>query len=235
MIKAFCFDKFLINGVVSLSFTEAHHVFKVLRARENEPILLINGQGVVASAHVNDIHQQTLIIDAIKQQNPPEITLYPALIKHKALDFLIREATAIGVKKIVPLVTDHCEIKLYDVDQKIEHWNLIAREACKQSGNAYLPIIESPVSLKKVQFLPHTFVAALQEDAQPIRNFYSQIQNHDIGIVIGPEGDFSATEYQFFREQNIKLVSLSRHILRAETAALYLLSIIDQTKTLPWN
>ena len=175
------------------------------------------------------------MIDKISVQETPKIILYASLIKTKAMDFIIREATAIGVQQIVPVYTKHSEVKITDTAHKVEHWINIAREACKQSGNAYLPKIEAPQNLTKIQFQRPTFVAALHKDAQTINHYYPEIQSNTIGILIGPEGDFSDEEYVFLSQSGIHFITLGSHILRSEIATLYLLSVVDQIKMLSFK
>jgi 16S rRNA (uracil1498-N3)-methyltransferase len=143
------------------------------------------------------------------------------------MDLCIREATAIGVARIIPLLTQNSTVKIQNIIEKQIHWNRIAREASKQSGSPYLPIIEIPQKLMALQLSTPTFVAALREDAKNIVHYQSEINNNPIALLIGPEGDFSEQEYQYLAQNNVYFVRLGKHILRAETAALYLLSTID--------
>jgi 16S rRNA (uracil1498-N3)-methyltransferase len=215
---------------IHLSDDEAHHLFRVLRANAGEKIMVLNGQGCRAYAYVSDLAAQTITIERLEFTPPSKITLCPALLKNKAMDFLIREATAIGVAKIIPLYTQHSEVKIHNIYEKQNHWNHIAQEACKQSGNPYLPPIEMPKKLEDVSFPPNTFVAALRGNTQNIFSYQREIKNHPISILIGPEGDFSEQEYQYFSENSFYFIHLGKNILRAESAALYFLSVVDHLK-----
>ncbi|MDE6576524.1 MAG: 16S rRNA (uracil(1498)-N(3))-methyltransferase [Opitutales bacterium] len=236
MIRAFYDGELEIGKCCQLERNEAHHVFRVLRAQPSETIQLLDGHGTVATGLVEQ--DQTVYIQQIQLATASRINFYPALLKSKAMDFLIREATAIGVRKISPLISDHSEAKIHDLENKLRHWNDIAREACKQSGNVFLPAIEPPQKLSKIIFPQLTFVAALHPPARPVLDYYQELRQFpagtEIGVVIGPEGDFSEREYKDFEAQKLRFVTLSRqHILRSETAALYLLSLVDQLQMLP--
>jgi 16S rRNA (uracil1498-N3)-methyltransferase len=215
------------GSVIHLDREEAHHLFHVLRARKDEKIIVLNGYGYYAEGHILNGTTQEVIIDSVHFAESSKITLCSALLKNKAMDFLIREATAIGVAGIIPLYTQNSEVKIQNVSEKQMHWHRIAREACKQSGNPYLPTIEIPRKLKDFQFSVPTFVAALRKDAKNIFHYQSEVKNNPVAILIGPEGDFSEQEYQYFIQNNFHFIYLGKHILRAETAALYLLSVID--------
>jgi 16S rRNA (uracil1498-N3)-methyltransferase len=227
VLRVFHGGKLKKGAKICLANDEAHHLFRVLRAKSGERIAILNGQGCCAYAHIIDSNSQKIIIDDLEYATPPKIVLCPALLKNKAMDFLIREATAIGVARIIPLHTQNSEVKIQNIAEKQIHWNRIAREACKQSGNPYLPAIETPQKLMDLQLSVPTFVAALREDAKNIFHYQSEIKNNPIALLIGPEGDFSEQEYQYLVQNNFHFVRLGKHILRAETAALYLLSTID--------
>jgi 16S rRNA (uracil1498-N3)-methyltransferase len=215
---------------IYLEREEAHHLFHVLRASSNEKIIVLDGRGCYAEGHILNCHTQEIAIDSVHFAQGSSITLCPALLKNKAMDLLIREATAIGVSKIIPLYTQNSEIKIQNIAEKQTHWIRIAREACKQSGNPHLPTFEIPQKLKDLQLSVPTFVAALRKDAKNIFHYQSEIKNNPIAILIGPEGDFSEQEYRELVEKNFYFVHLGKHILRAETAALYLLSVIDNIR-----
>jgi 16S rRNA (uracil1498-N3)-methyltransferase len=227
VLKIFYPEVVEAEAVIHLDRDEAHHLFHVLRASKGEKVTVLDGRGSYAKGHILDCKTQEIKIDSVHFAEGKKITLCPSLLKNKAMDLLIREATAIGVEKIIPLHTHNSETKIQNITEKQIHWNHIAREACKQSGNPYLPIIEMPQNLKELQLSPPAFVAALRENAKNIFHYQSEIKNNPITILIGPEGDFSEWEYQYFLENNVHFVHLGKNILRAETAALYLLSVID--------
>jgi 16S rRNA (uracil1498-N3)-methyltransferase len=225
VLRAFYPGPLQEESIVHLDREETHHLFHVLRATEGEKVVLLDGHGYYAEGHIHKA--QEIAIDSVHFAESSKIILCPALLKNKAMDFLIREATAIGVARIIPLQTQNSEIKIQNIAEKQTHWNHIAREACKQSGNPYLPIIEVPQKLKDFQCPMPVFVAALRGNTKNIFHFLSEIRSSPIALLIGPEGDFSEQEYQYFEENNFHFIHLGKHVLRAETAALYLLSIVD--------
>ncbi|MDR0740747.1 MAG: 16S rRNA (uracil(1498)-N(3))-methyltransferase [Puniceicoccales bacterium] len=227
MLKVFYSGTLRKGSIIHLAQEETHHLFHVLRASRNEKVVVLNGCGYYAEGYILDCKTQEIAIDGVHFTQNSNITLCPALLKNKAMDFLIRESTAIGVAKIIPLHTQNSEVKIQNIPEKQIHWNRIAREACKQSGNPSLPAIEIPQNLKDLKCSMSTFVAALRKDAKNIFHHQSTIKNNPITILIGPEGDFSEQEYQYLAQNNCHFVYLGKHILRAETAALYLLSVID--------
>ncbi|MDR1303298.1 MAG: 16S rRNA (uracil(1498)-N(3))-methyltransferase [Puniceicoccales bacterium] len=217
------------QSIIRLDPKEAHHLFRVLRAGDGEKVAILDGCGRYAEGHIVDRKTQEIAIDDLHFARGSRIALYPALLKSGAMDFLIREATAIGVGAIIPLATEHAAVKM-DVKmaaKKQLHWNNIAREACKQSGNPVLPAIELPQKIEQIDFARPTFLAALRQPTTDLFRHESAVKSGAINLIIGPEGDFSEREYRLFSEKNAHFIRLGPHILRAETAALYLLSAVD--------
>ncbi|MDR0728091.1 MAG: 16S rRNA (uracil(1498)-N(3))-methyltransferase [Puniceicoccales bacterium] len=222
--------------------TEAHHLLHVLRAKNGAEIQLLDGRGAQALAHLeihrNQARAQVRGITSTPASKHPLI-LAQALGKHRAMDTLIREASALGVNQIVPLLTEHGEgrIPLGQEGRKSEHWRSIAIAACKQSGQPFLPEISLPRPLMNyLSSLPAEpnlpLVASLEPGAEGLWNVLeSTASGKTIGpfvLFIGPAGDFSPEEYRLLAAKGVRAVRLSRRVLRAETAGAYALSVIDQ-------
>jgi 16S rRNA (uracil1498-N3)-methyltransferase len=172
---------------------------------------------------------------------PPKhpLILAQGLGKSQAMDTLIREATALGVSQIVPLLTEYGEGKIPSGQErrKWEHWSSIAIAACKQSGQPFLPEILAPQSLASyLATLPAEpnilLVASLQPGAESL---WKALENTALGrsigsfvLFVGPAGDFSPEEYRLLEAKGVRAVRLSRQILRSETASAYALSVLDQ-------
>ncbi len=224
------------KGSVELPAAEAHHLVRVLRARVGDAVTLFDGEGQAWQATLERVESRRAVAQ-VHDREPvaaPEcpLVLTMALVKGKAFDDIIRQATQIGVAAIRPVSTAHCEVKLDGsrAASKLEHWHAVAVEACKQSGNLRLPQITDPLPLAEAVKLPagQRLVASLEQGTVPL----AQALDRDgvsspWEIAIGPEGDFSPDEYALLREAGYRPVSLARHVLRAETAALYALSVMD--------
>ncbi|MDR3143690.1 MAG: 16S rRNA (uracil(1498)-N(3))-methyltransferase [Puniceicoccales bacterium] len=222
--------------------TEAHHLLHVLRAKHGAEIYLLDGRGAQALAcleiHRNQAWAQVQKVSSFSAPKHPLI-LAQGLGKHRTMDTLIREASALGVSQIVPLLTEHGEGKIPPGQErrKSERWRSIAIAACKQSGQPFLPEILPPRSLADyLSPLPTEsnllLVASLEPEAE---RFWNVLEDAASGkafasfvIFVGPAGDFSPEEYRLLATKDIRAVRLSRRVLRAETASAYALSVIDQ-------
>lgn len=154
------------------------------------------------------------------------LTLAPAVLKGKSTDLVIEKAAELGVGRIIPLITARSEVKLDPVRaaKRISRWQSVAVEACKQSGNSFLPDITPiqplPAFLDQNYAPNRKFVASLQDDAIPLGTVAPIPDAQSIIWLVGPEGDFSVREYRQIREHGFQPVSLGANTLRSETAAI---------------
>ena len=145
------------------------------------------------------------------------------------MDSIVRRATELGAYRIQPIISRRIQVPLNRLPRKMEKWKQQCIEACKQSGNGWLPELSEPVSLER-------FVASLDYDltlAASLRGKITPWQDLDpapatCAVIIGPEGDFSREEYGLLRSSGAVGVSLGRHVLRSETAAVAALALAHQ-------
>ena len=221
-------DKYVITG------PEVKHI-QVLR--------LNIGDEVVVNSGIYKICQMTrdeVILEYIKEApivGVPnmQVTLYIAFLKSEKMDFVIQKAVEIGVKKIVPFFSSNVIVKLDSKDRKKRREKLqkIADEACKQCGRMDTVEVAEFLEfsqLKKDVLENEKVFFAYEASKDSLRREITQAKEaklKKIGIVIGAEGGFTPNEAQELTSiENISCVSLGTRILRAETAALNLLSIV---------
>ena len=163
------------------------------------------------------------------------ITLYMAFLKGDKMDFVVQKAVELGVSKIVPFFSSNVVVKLDEKDRVKRQAKLqkIADEACKQCGRTDSVEVSSFVNFKELEtnffFLVKVFFAyeASRESLRVEINDAKDKEFKNIGIVIGAEGGFTPNEAQELKEMpNVSVVGLGERILRAETAALNLISIV---------
>ncbi len=219
---------------------EAHHLLKVLRARIGEKVALLDGQGRVLEGIVSGIQAKKAyikVLDRLEMKAEPlEIHLLQALPKGRLLEEILRQGTELGLGFLQPLYTSRTEVcwKMEREKERLSRWRLIAQEACKQSGNLFLPKIVPPVPLLDyLEGLPEKkpgelrLVASLQEGACDLMSvLLLQPSLAQIRLLVGPEGDFSPKEYAQIDRLGFQGVRLAAHVLRVETAALYALSVV---------
>lgn len=230
---------------IQLSKSESHHLIRVNRGRQGSPVSVFDGQGNEWQCHIAkpDPQGTLLKIQEYTQILRPtcKLVLAQALPKGKTMDQIVRKATEMGVTHIVPLQTQQTQVHPKEKNQhKIEKWTSIAIEACKQSGNSYLPEIQ-PIQPLELWLSQQSgcdtkslkLVASLESSAISLRENIKKFSSHNKGLpwkiicLVGPEGDFTPQEYSLLRSQVFQPIRLAMHVLRVETAAIYALSIID--------
>ncbi|MDQ4123654.1 MAG: 16S rRNA (uracil(1498)-N(3))-methyltransferase [Acidobacteriota bacterium] len=222
---------------IQLNEDESRHLRDVLRLRSGETIAVFDGAGNEFLCRIEKINRKTATVSIIEKTAPPapesalSLTLALALLKGEKFDLVVQKATELGVKKIVPLETARADVRLKDerdAAKKVERWRRIALEAAKQSGRAFVPLIEEPIGFED-------FVKSNSDDerfffAERGGERLNQIANADfekLTIVVGAEGGWEASEIELAGANNLKIVTLAGRILRAETAAIAAVTLVQ--------
>ncbi len=235
---------------------EAHHAVHVLRVKRGEPVVVLDGVGHEFVCEVAEVAREAVTLRvAQKHSTPPlpcQITLLQALPKGKIIESIIQKSVELGAHRIVPLLTERVVTQLdgKDATHKREKWQLIAIEAIKQCGAAWLPKIETPTTIAEVisqkpatgsksapNSSPSAFdlslVGSLQADRRHPRVCFQEFQARHgrlpsgVAVWIGPEGDFTPGELKIIQASGALPISLGRLVLRVETAAIYCLSMLN--------
>lgn len=224
---------------MDLAETEVHHLHTVLRARVGSRIALFDGRGRSAEAEILQIDRHAARLRVLQQQvQPPpavEIALIQGVPREQKMDLVIQKATELGITRILPVQTDYAVMRVRSDNEvsKRERWQKIALNAAKQCGGAWLPEI-APVQgladcLSTMPAVDLLVVCSLEPDARPLRDIVAQAkptQPRSLAVIVGPEGDLSADERAAARNAGARSASLGSSVLRSETAALYVLSVL---------
>lgn len=218
----------------SLSGEEAHHCRRVMRKRVGDSICVFDGRGRSAQAEISGLSANEVLLEISEEkfsERGVQVELAVGIPKGKTFDLIIQKSVELGVSRIQPLMTDQGMVRIdgKDVVKKNEKWNRLALEASKQCGQDWLPEVLPPRSfsewLQVRESADLELVAALTEESQPLRDVLPRLDGKgSIRVLIGPEGDFSASEYQKISAESFLPVSLGDLVLRVDTAAFYLIS-----------
>jgi len=221
---------------ITISGEDVHHIVKVLRMKTGDELLLCDGTGAEYSVKIAQINKSDITAEVTarsKREIPyPLITLGQGLPKSDKMDWIVQKATELGVTNIVPLITERTIVKLKDEEKRVARWQKIAREAAMQSNRPDISSIEPVVSYTDFLRTPHSEPQTLlllpwEEGTEPVKNIFRRISGiNRIIVLIGPEGGFSAHEAEAAHNKGFHLVSLGPNILRTETAAIAVLSMI---------
>jgi 16S rRNA (uracil1498-N3)-methyltransferase len=233
MQKCFCGAGIAI-GVVPLSKEESHHLCNVLRMRVGEDVVVLDGRGTVGRGKLSVVDGKRATVEVgemTKFEKPrPRITLLQAAIAGGHNGDIVRGATALGADEIVFFEARRGECRIEGkVDRVVDRWKAIAVEACKQSGNPFLPTISHRLGLETVDtagFGTKIF-GSLGQNSIPLRTLLkNSFEWQAICVAIGPEGDFTPEEYDLLATLGFTGCRLARHVLRSEMAALQAVGLL---------
>jgi 16S rRNA (uracil1498-N3)-methyltransferase len=226
-----------------LAGREAHHGLHVLRLKRDETVTVLDGAGHEYACTVAQTARDEIILTVNEKKFtsplPGRITLMQAIPKGKIIESIIQKGVELGVSRIVPLVTERVISHFDDegAEHKQEKWQQVAIEAIKQCGAAWLPQVETPMTLAQAISQPPqvdlSLVGSLQPERSHPRKYLEDFQKangrrpQSVKVWIGPEGDFTLEELHAIEAVGAKPISLGRLVLRVETAAIYCLSFLN--------
>ena len=218
---------------VELSKTDEHHLSHVMRMKKGDEIEVVS-EGKVFLCRIDDFNPLSIsVVHEISNdvELKEDITLIYALTKGDTVDLVLQKATELGVKNIVLFTSERTVVKYAekDVEKKCLRFHKIMKEASEQSHRVIVPNLLGIYELKnlpKEAFSQLNYVA-YEKDAESVSAMFDGFsKDKSISILIGPEGGLSINEINMLTAQGFKRTSLGKRILRAETAAIYALSVI---------
>ncbi len=182
----------------------------------------------------------TKIIEELKKDdNKISVDIYQGLPKADKMELIIQKSVELGVNAIIPVAMKRCVVKIDPKDEikKITRWQKIAESAAKQSGRSTIPEIKNIINIEKVNQLIKKYdsviVAYENEKENTIKHelliLKEKVKTNNkikIAIVIGPEGGLEEKDVELLKQNGAKIVTLGNRILRTETVALNVLSVI---------
>jgi 16S rRNA (uracil1498-N3)-methyltransferase len=203
----------------ALSHDEQHHA-RVVRVRDGEEVEVFNGRGAsfVATYSAEGLH---IVRNAPDREARIALHLAMAIINLDKFDIVLQKATELGVRSIIPLVTERVEIRAERYRGKAERWRKIVFEAVKQSGRSAIPTIEEPKDFDEVIKREGTKIL-FDADADTA----TQQPSNSATLFIGPEGGWTERELQLAREHGCAFERLGIRRLRAETAAIVATALV---------
>ena len=212
---------------------DEHHILHVMRMKMGDEIEVAFKKKVFLCRidkcnplEVSVIHELANDVE-IKE----DITLLFALTKGDKIDLVLQKATELGVKKVALIASERTVVSYdnKDVDKKLLRFQKIMKEASEQSPRVVVPELLGIFNLKnlpKEVYSDLNYVAYEKDASQVEAMFEGLIKGKSISILIGPEGGFSEQEINRLVDQGFIRTSLGKRILRAETAAIYALSVL---------
>lgn len=217
---------------MTLDADETRHLRDVLRLKIGDEVSVFDGTGNEFSCIIETIgkkHAELSVggkIDPSSPESPFEITLAATVLNGEKYDLVIQKSVELGVTRMVPLHTVRCEVKPKDAAKRVIRWRRIAMEATKQCGRARLMEVAEPLPFRDLlaEIDGESSVMFSERDGVG----FDQIKaEKNITALIGPKGGWDDSELELAREKGIGVITLGGRILRAETASIALIAILQ--------
>ena len=230
-IRLYFSDKIQSDLVAHLQKEQSHYLKDVMRLKAGDTFSVFNSEGEW-SARVQNYEKKSTKIKILEKvrdkKNEQNIWLAFTPIKQNPLNFIIQKGTELGVQKFIPILSERSAVK----DINVERIKKVIIESAEQSNRISVPEISKLESLKNflISFPKKGCLVFcdINCDKSDLKNILSKKDIGPICILIGPEGDFSENERKLIIDlKQSKPISLAKNILRAETAAVAAVTLVN--------
>jgi 16S rRNA (uracil1498-N3)-methyltransferase len=225
---------------VTFDRAETRHIARVLRLGPGDLVLATDGQGREYTVRIETLGVAAtgtaLEVVRCDTESPVALTLLQGIAKGDKMEAIIRAATELGTSRIVPVTTSRTVVSLEAIRaaERTSRWQRIAREAAKQCGRAVVPEVTGPRPLgEALGASDHgdLRICLWEEERRPLGSVLSGATGRvrAVSLLVGPEGGLSSDEVGHARASGWEVASLGPRILRAETASLAAIALIEAT------
>lgn len=227
-------------GSCILTGENAGHISRSLRMKPGEHITLCTEDGrrhecVITSITKTDVTVDILSSTECEQEPDVEISLYVAMLKGDKMDDVIQKSVELGVHDITPVMTSRCISRPNEkaLKGKIERWQKISINAASQSRRGIIPKVNPLKNIKELDLSSYDISIIFYEcGGEKIRDIIKS-DHKKIALITGSEGGFEEEEIESLRRKNVKVATLGKRILRAQTAPIAgMTAILYETKNL---
>lgn len=242
MPKFFVKQEQIQGQKIEINNEDVKHIKNVLRREIKDKIEICNQEnGQNYMCEIEQLNEKNIICKILekvesKSESKIHIDIYQGLPKADKMELIIQKSVELGVNQIIPTNMKRCIVKIESKEEhkKIERWQKISEVAAKQSGRDIIPKVNNITNIKNICENCNQYdiliVAYEEEKENTLKQELKQIkdlkQELNIGIIIGPEGGIDKEEIELLKDAGAKIVTLGERILRTETVALNMLSVI---------
>ncbi len=230
-IRLYFFDKIQSDLVAHLKKEQSHYLKDVMRLKSGDTFSVFNSQGEW-NASVKNYEKQGAKIKILEKfrdkKDEQNIWLAFTPIKQNPLNFMIQKGTELGIQKFIPILSERTTVK----NINIERIKKIIIESAEQSNRISIPEIMKLDNLKNFIYnFPQNgclIFCDINCEKSDLQNILSKEILGPICILVGPEGDFSENERKLIVDlKQSQSISLAKNILRAETAAIAAVTLVN--------
>lgn len=212
---------------VTLPETAGHHVARVLRLKEGDPLILFDGRGgewtaAITLVRKDEVRADLKSFDPLDRETPLAVTLVQAVAAADKMDWIVQKCVELGVAAIRPVAAKRSVIRLSGerMERRVAHWQAVAAAACEQCGRNRVPpvapIVDLPQYLGEPAVENELRLLASPLEAKRLREL-PQPQG-GVTLLVGPEGGFEDGELQAAHAVGFGGMNLGPRVLRTETA-----------------
>lgn len=232
MYQFFVSGEIKVGDRISLSKEQSHHALSVLRLHHEVVRIVSDGKGYFGDGYSEG---KTFVVDIQEEDSkirelPTNVTLMMGLIRKEKMEFALQKCTELGVTKIIPFTSSRCVVHYDDSrsNKILDRWKLILEESSAQCKRDIIPELTDIVPFKNLINYKETQNFIAYENANSDHTLFgSNVEKNSISYVIGPEGGFSEEEVEYLISNRFQMTSFGNRILRAETAAIYGMSVLS--------
>lgn len=238
-MPAFFISSAEIRGTeLTLTGELCHHLRASLRVKPGEILRCTDEHRRRYQVRVSAVAPQALTAEILESRpgpidTAPRVILAQVILKGDHMDWVVQKASELGVTSILPLISRHGVVRPQPerVAAQVARWQRIATEAAQQSEQWQPPQVLEPMEVRRF-FSSHpattTLLLAERQDAMGLGNIpLPTLPTDTITLIVGPEGGWAEEELSQAMDGQGLAVSLGEHILRADTAAVTALSIVQ--------
>jgi len=225
--------------IVHIAGENARYLLTVLRCREGEELEILDGRGLCYSTKIVSLTRKEVIaeVSGVTPRNTESginLILAQGLLKGEKMDLVVQKTTELGVKEIIPVVTERSQVR---ETRKTGRWKKIASDASRQCGRTAIPVIREPVPYHSLFSVNSEYNPCLgkckgllfwEERGMKMKELRDRLgECMTMIIAVGPEGGFTEAEAKLAESGGFLIASLGNRILRAETAAISATAIVQ--------
>ncbi len=225
----------IIDNRMTLNGSDAWHIRTVLRLKAGELIQVISDSGTLLTVRLvevkaKEVQGEVIASERFDVESPLAVHLGQALIKGNKFDVILRKSVELGVCSITALTTERCVVKTQR--KKVERWKKIALESSKQCGRSQVPQVAEDIETletfcRKNDDRDLKLIFWEMEEKSFLKDLKLDREPRSVAALIGPEGGLSFPEVEKAREYGFQTMSLGPRILRAETAPVVVLALLQ--------
>lgn len=231
----------IVGQTCRLSATASHHIVNVLRLSVGSKLLIFNNTNLQYTAQLTNLDKRAAVVqitakDCVNRESPLQITLAHGLARGEKMDWIIQKAVELGVACFVPVFTQYSNVKLSGdrLTKRYAHWQQVIISASEQCGRNRLMSIMQPMPFSRyiTDYLSNnttdkTLRLLFAPSGAKRLSALDQDASEPIHLLIGPEGGLSTDEIEQATGLGFHSLQLGPRILRTETAALAVVSILQ--------